>query len=66
LAICAASFSREWISLRQALMASLMIALSMLPPFCGDSDALVAAEVERFWSNLMALILPLRSRTNPT
>jgi hypothetical protein len=39
-------------------------AIHFAPFICGDSDALVAAEVERISSNLMALIAPLRSRTN--
>ena len=34
-------------------------AVHLCPLFCGDSDALVAAEVERIRSNLVALIAPL-------
>src|SRR5258705_6804275 len=64
LAIRAASLSREWISLRQALMASLITARSMLPLVCEDSDAPVAPEVEGKLSNLVAHSAPQRSQTN--
>src|SRR5258705_6430804 len=63
-AIWAASESREWISVRQATIASLKTGLAMaFPQLMGDSDAPVAAEVERILSNLMAHIAPYRSRT---
>jgi hypothetical protein len=60
----AASESREWISVRQATIASLKTRLAMaFSNLMGDSDAPVAAEVERILSNLMAHIAPYRSRT---
>jgi len=49
----------------QATIASLKtgFVIGATPTLMGDSDAPVAAEVERILSNLMAHIAPYRSRT---